>query len=157
MVEAEGLGGGTRRSAQVRLRRVRNSDLPLFFEHQRDPRAVEMAAFASRDREAFMAHWEKILGDGSNLIRTVVWGEEVAGNVASFLHGDSREVGYWLGREYWGKGIASEALGRFLRLEKRRPLHAGVARHNAASIRVLEKRGFALLREEGSELLFRLD
>ncbi|HMJ07102.1 MAG TPA: GNAT family N-acetyltransferase [Chthoniobacterales bacterium] len=41
--------------------------------------------------------------------------------------------------------MATEALSAFLRLEQTRPLHAGVAKHNAASIRVLQKCGFTLL------------
>jgi RimJ/RimL family protein N-acetyltransferase len=50
------------------------------------------------------------------------------------------EVGYWIGREYWGKGVATEALSQFLaHAEVRRPLHAAVAKHNVGSIRVLEK------------------
>ena len=38
----------------------------------------------------------------------------------------------------------SEALPAFLRLEQTRPLYAGVAPHNIASIRVLQKCGFTL-------------
>lgn len=40
----------------VLLRDVTESDLPIFFEQQLDPDATAMAAFPSRDREAFMAH-----------------------------------------------------------------------------------------------------
>lgn len=53
-----------------------------------------------------------------------------------------REIGYWIGKEYWGRGIATEALAAFLLLETRRPLLAYAARDNVASIRVLEKCGF---------------
>ena len=68
-------------------------------------------------------------------------------------------------RALWGRGIATEALTAFLRLEQTRPLHAGVATHNAASIRVLQKCGFTLLgpeeaapdAAEPSHLLLRLD
>ena len=60
-----------------------------------------------------------------------------------------REIGYWIDRAFWGRGIATEALSAFLRLEQTRPLHAGVAKHNAASIRVLQKCGFTLLGPEG--------
>jgi RimJ/RimL family protein N-acetyltransferase len=51
-------------------------------------------------------------------------------------------------RALWGRGIATEALSAFLRLEQTRPLHAGVATHNAASIRVLQKCGSTLLGQE---------
>jgi hypothetical protein len=39
------------------LRNVTDEDLPIFFEHQRDPEALRMAAFPSRERDAFMIHW----------------------------------------------------------------------------------------------------
>ncbi len=65
--------------------------------------------------------------------------------------------GYWIGREYWGKGIASAALADFLDVVEDRPLHARVAKHNAGSIRVLEKCGFARCGENDEELVFRLD
>src|SRR2546427_11850637 len=56
-----------------------------------------------------------------------------------------RLVGYWLGKEYWGRGIATRALSIFLDQVKMRPLYARVAKHNGASIRVLEKCGFKII------------
>ncbi len=138
----------------VRLRVVRESDLEIFFEHQADPVAFEMANFPSRAREAFMTHWHKILLDPTSVIRTVLLDGAVAGNVLSFLRGDTREVGYWIGREFWGRGVATRALSQLLRLEEERPLYAGVAKGNTASIRVLQKCGFEKLRDEGGEILF---
>ena len=127
----------------VRLREVQEGDLPLLFLHQLDPEASRMAAFPPRDREAFFAHWRKILADDAGLVRAVLADEEVAGHVCAFDMDGQREVGYWIGREHWGRGIATRALEAFLRLERTRPLHAHVARHNLGSIRVLEKCGFA--------------
>ena len=69
--------------------------------------------------------------------------QRVAGNVLMFPHAGQPEVGYWVGREFWGRGVATRALAEFLRLVARRPLHARVATDNAASLRVLEKCGFA--------------
>jgi hypothetical protein len=43
----------------VTLREVTKEDLPIFFEHQLDAEATRMAAFPSRDREAFMAQKAK--------------------------------------------------------------------------------------------------
>ena|SRR2546421_11412086 len=128
----------------VRLRDVEPADLPLFFEHQRDPVAVAMVAFNSRDRAAFDAHWAKILADETGLKKTVVVDGQPAGHLVSFVREGKREVGYWLDRAFWGRGIATEALSAFLQLEQRRPLYAGVARHNLASIRVLQKCGFTM-------------
>lgn len=56
------------------------------------------------------------------------------------------ETGYWIGREFWGRGYATEALeGALLwasRKWKRRALVAGHFADNPASGRVLEKAGF---------------
>lgn len=141
---------------KVRLRDVIDDDLPIFFAHQIDPAATAMAAFPSRDREPFMAHWDRSRGDGSVVIRTILFGEQGRGNVVSWQDGGQRLVGYWIGRDHWGKGIASAALAAFLRVEERRPLHARVAKRNFGSARVLEKCGFARS-ENDEELVFQLD
>jgi RimJ/RimL family protein N-acetyltransferase len=141
----------------VTLRPVRAADLDAFLEHQRDPEAIAMAAFAARERPAFMAHWERILADPSVVARTVLADEEVAGNVASFERDGRREVGYWIGRESWGAGVATAALAAFLDLETARPLYAGVARWNAGSLRVLRKCGVAVCASDGDEVTLRLE
>ena len=129
---------------KIELRNVEANDLPLFFEHQRDPIAVAMVAFHSRDQAAFDEHWAKLLADDSLLKKTVLVAGEVAGNIGSWTADGKREIGYWLGRAFWGRGVATEALSAFLRLEQTRPLYAGVAKHNVASIRVLQKCGFKI-------------
>src|SRR5215470_16976120 len=98
------------------LRDVVETDLPIFFEQQLDPEASRMAAFPSRtDWAAFVEHWRtKILGNPANGKQTIVWNDRVAGNVLSWTQDDRRLVGYWLGREYWGKGIATAALMEYL-------------------------------------------
>jgi hypothetical protein len=71
----------------VQLRDVVGSDLPIFFEQQRDPVANYMAAFTARDptdRNAFMAHWVRILGDETTTIKTILFNGQVAGSVASY-------------------------------------------------------------------------
>ena len=57
-------------------------------------------------------------------------------------------MGYWIGKEYWGKGVATQALAQFLEDVKTRPLYAHVAKHNIASRRVLEKCGFVICGED---------
>jgi len=143
--------------ATILLRDVLASDLPIFFEQQLDPVANQMAAFPARDHEAFMAHWAKIMADESNILQTILSGDQVAGNIVSWEHDGEREVGYWLGREFWGKGIATRALTLFLAQVTLRPLYAYVARHNLASIRVLEKCGFEKVDEKGEDVILRLN
>jgi RimJ/RimL family protein N-acetyltransferase len=149
-------------SIRVRLRDVRDDDLPTLFEHQTDPEANRMANFDARDRDAFMTHWAKILADETLVAKAVVHDDAIVGNVVSWTHDGERDVGYWIGREHWGKGVATAALGALLAELEERPLFAHVAEHNVGSIRVLEKCGFSnvgsvVLPEEGvTELLYRL-
>jgi RimJ/RimL family protein N-acetyltransferase len=131
--------------SEVRLREVIEADLPIFFEHQREPDANRMAAFQARSWDAFLVHWTKILNDQTGTIRTILFGGRVAGNIVCWDGGHQRLVGYWIGQEYWGKGVASKALSDFLGVVKARPLFAHVAKHNVASMRVLEKCGFRVL------------
>lgn len=131
----------------VELRPVVVEDLPLLFEYQFDPVANRMAAFPARGRDDFMTHWTKILDDPAVLLRAIVADATVVGNVTVFDQEDKRLVGYWIGRQFWGKGYASAALRLFLDMETRRPLHAFVAQHNAASVRVLRKCGFVVIAE----------
>src|SRR5262249_54195702 len=100
----------------VTLREVEEIDLPELFEHQNDPVANEMAAFPPRDREAFMAHWKKVLADTKVVKRTILVGAEVAGSVVCFERSGQLQVGYWLGRRFWGQGIASRAVSAFVAL-----------------------------------------
>lgn len=135
----------------VELREVEDGDLPVLFRHQLDPEANRMAAFTREDpsdREAFDAHWVRIRNDPAITIRTVLAGGRVAGSVASFVNDGKLEVTYWLGREFWGRGIATRALARFLEIQESRPLHAAVARDNLGSRRVLEKCGFTVCGEQ---------
>jgi RimJ/RimL family protein N-acetyltransferase len=131
--------------SDVRIRDVEDGDLELFFEHQLDPEATRMAAFPSRERDPFMAHWAKIRADRTALMQTIVADGRVVGNIVSWDQSGDREIGYWIGRDHWGRGIATEALALFLGHVRSRPLHAHVAVHNAGSIRVLEKCGFQRL------------
>jgi RimJ/RimL family protein N-acetyltransferase len=126
----------------VRIRDVQQDDLEDFFEHQLDPEATRMAAFPARGRDAFMAHWAKIQADDANIRQTVVLDGQVAGNVVSWEQDGKRLVGYWIGRRFWGRGVATRALSLLLDQVPVRPLHAEVAVHNVGSIRVLEKCGF---------------
>jgi RimJ/RimL family protein N-acetyltransferase len=136
------------------LRDVIETDLPVFFEHQRDPEATAMADFPARDREAFDAHWERMLADETLYKKTIVFEGQVAGNIGSWEQDGRRLVGYWVGREFWGQGLATNALAELVEELGQRPLYAYVAKTNAASIRVLEKCGF--VRSDEDEDLYRL-
>jgi len=132
----------------ILLRDVTESDLPILYEQQLDPEATAMAAFPSRDRESFMAHSAKIMADESAIFKAIVVDGQVAGSMMSWIMEGEWEVGYWLGREFWGKGIATRALAEYVEIVKTRPLYAHVAKHNVGSQRVLEKCGFKVIGED---------
>ena len=133
------------------LREVRDEDLPLLFEQWADPVAAHMAAFTApdhMDRDAFERRWSRLRADETVLARVIVVDDDVAGTIGSWGDAGEREVTYWIGRSYWGKGIATDALNAFLAVERSRPLHARVAYDNVASHRVLEKCGFRVVATE---------
>jgi RimJ/RimL family protein N-acetyltransferase len=83
-----------------------------------------------------------------------VWAIEVdghaVGGIGIELHSDvervSAEIGYWLGEQYWNRGIATDALKAvtaevFTRFEITR-LYAVPFADHTASVRVLEKAGY---------------
>ncbi len=140
-------------TSDVRLRDVVEEDLAIFFDQQWDPEANRMAAFPARERIAFMAQWTMILADDTIAKQTILCDQQVAGNIVSWDEAGAREVGYWLGRNYWGKGVATRALSAFLEHMQTRPVYAHVAKHNIASMRVLQKCGFAITSEDSDEFL----
>ena len=133
------------------LRPVVESDLPVFFENQLDPEANFMAAFTAKDptdRAEFEAHWRRILAEPTVIIRTIVFAGQVAGSVLSYQEEGHPEVSYWLGKAYWGMGLATQALKEFLAHHNpARPIYARVAKDNLGSRRVLEKCGFQVIAE----------
>jgi RimJ/RimL family protein N-acetyltransferase len=141
---------GARGAHEVRLRIVEDSDLDALFHHQIDKLATEMAAFPARDADQFAAHWAKIRADDAVTVRTIVADGEVAGNIGSWRQDGQQLLGYWIGREYWGRGVATQALARFLEDMSTRPMYAHVVAHNVGSIRVLEKCGFRRDHEQES-------
>lgn len=132
----------------VTLRPIVDSDLAILFEQQLDPDANQMAAFTAKDptdRAAFDAHWARNLANTSNTHRVILLGDRVAGSIVGYEEDGHTEIGYWLGREYWGQGVATRALRLFLEVVRHRPLFARVAYDNAASLHVLQTCGFAVV------------
>ena len=136
------------RFESITIGEIESSDLQTFYKHQLDPEAIRMAAFVCedpKDKEAFDAHWDKILNSSQITKRTTVAEGQVAGHISCYPHGENIEVTYWLGREFWGRGLATEALNRMLRRVVDRPILARAAANNIGSIRVLQKCGFKIV------------
>ena len=128
----------------VRLREVVDADLPTFFRHQLDPDANRMCVSHPRDEATFHAHWAKVLADPTVVCKAILADGELVGRIGCFQMDGLDAVGYWIGQEFWGRGIATRALALLLEEVPLRPLHARAAKSNVASIRVLERCGFAV-------------
>lgn len=133
---------------QCVLRDVRDEDLSVLFEQWADPVAANMAAFTAvdhMDRDAFERRWSRLRADETIINRAIVVDGDLVGTIGSWGDPGDRELTYWIGRAYWGRGIATAALGAFLSIDRSRPMHARVAADNVASRRVLEKCGFRVV------------
>ena len=138
-------------TGDVQLRDVIEEDLPVFFVQQLNSAANYMAAFTAKDptdRDAFTTHWIKIFGDKTIKKKTILFKDHIVGHISNFEQFGVPAVSYWIGKEYWGNGIATKALSQFLSDIDERPLYARAAKDNIASIRVLQKCGFKISGED---------
>jgi len=137
-------------SNSVRIRNLERADLPHLFQMQLDPESNLLAGTIPLSAAAFAARWDDNLRDAGITAKAILLDGILAGNIVCFPRDGRAHVGYWIGRDHWGKGIATEAL-RLLLLEIAvRPLHASVATSNRASLRVLQKCGFVVERVQFS-------
>lgn len=139
--------------ASVILREVVDSDVAQFFAHLRDPEAASMAAITDddpNDQHSFEARWAKLRRSPEVTARTIELEEDhtVVGHILSFPDEGQHRVSYWVGREHWGRGIATAALSAFLEQLPQRPLYARAPRHNEAAVVVLKRNGFHLVGDE---------
>ena len=135
----------------VSLRPAVVEDIELFFRLQQDQQAAWMAAFTSTelsDRDAFEDRWRRIMTEPDVSVFTVLDDAEAIGQVLTFMVAGQREVSYWIDRQHWGHGVATEALRLLLTLVEGRPLFARVAQDNAGSLAVLRHNGFTVVGED---------
>lgn len=139
------------RFTTITLRKIEPADLETFYVQQLDREANHMAAFVHKDptdKAAFHAHWTKVLSLPRVTNRTILADGQIAGHIACFPDGDHMEVTYWLGREFWGQGVATEALRQLLELITIRPMFGRTACDNIGSLRVLQKCGFQIIGQD---------
>jgi RimJ/RimL family protein N-acetyltransferase len=148
----------------ITIRPVDEADFETFYRYQGDPVAAEMAAFGQRrEHDDFIAHWRTILASPDAFARSVLVDEALVGNVMSWSSDDLRYVGYWIDRDWWGRGVGTEALRLAIGEIDERPLWALVVVPNVGSQRVLEKNGFVRAGQHPSpkdgieEYVYRLD
>ncbi len=132
-------------NSQLKLRQTEKSDLEFFFQFQLDKEANYLAAFTSKDptdKEAYIEKYTKHLDDPTINMQTILVDETIAGSIAKFIMEGDTEITYWIGKKFWGKGIATMALKKFLSIEDNRPIFGRAAFDNIGSQKVLEKCGF---------------
>lgn len=137
----------------VRLRRYRADDRDRLVAIADNPRVSRYLAdcFPQPYRSADADRWLELVAKEVRPCNFAVeWEGNLVGGAGIDPLGDiyagTAEIGYWLGEEYWGKGLAARALRLltgyafeellFVRLQ------ALVFAENPASMRVLEKNGY---------------
>lgn len=140
------------RVPEIQLRPIAPDDLAPLYKMQAEPRGCEVAVARPRTRDESDAHWLRVLADPACVSWGIVLDSRLIGNVVSFRLDGKTYLGYWIAERFWGRGIASEAVRRFLAMVMTtRPVHARVATSNAGSVRVLQKNGFVTEKTEVSE------
>ena len=120
-------------------------DLNAFFQFQIDKEAIYLAAFTPKDpndKTAYIEKYTKFLTDPTINMRTIKLDDEIVGSISKFVLENDAEITYWIDRKFWGQGIATNALQKFLTTERIRPIFGRVAFDNFGSQKVLEKCGF---------------
>jgi RimJ/RimL family protein N-acetyltransferase len=137
------------------LRRLRLEDAPSLARHANDAgiafrlRGGFPHPYTEEDARKFIAFAQSARNE---TVFAIALDGQAAGCISLMfregLNSPAAEVGYWLGREYWGRGISSAAVQIIVRHGFRDlgllRIFAGVYANNPASRRVLEKNGFEL-------------
>lgn len=137
------------RSERLILRTPELADAPAIARYARDPDVARMTcAFPLQQTVVGAEGWVLIRqavrrqGEGGSFAIELP-GEGLIGLIGAHRRREEVEIGYWLGRPWWGRGYATEALRAVTPFA--RDLGAVVADHfadNPASGRALEKAGF---------------
>ena len=141
----------------VMLRPWRPEDAPSIARHADDPqvaanlRDVFPCPYQLSDAEEFIRLCRAAEPEQA-IFRAIVVDGQAVGSVALTRGTDvcrrSAELGYWLGRALWGRGIMTKAVEEMCRTGFEAwdivRIYAEPFAHNAGSRRVLEKAGFAL-------------
>jgi RimJ/RimL family protein N-acetyltransferase len=138
------------------LRPFRNSDAPSIVSHINDRMIARNLLTVPYPYTVKDAHeWLRRVHNAARR-KTVTWinfaividGKAVGGIGIFRISGHKAEIGYWISRAYWGKGLMTRIIAEMVKFCFRelglRRIYAFVFTHNKASMRVLEKNGFKL-------------
>lgn len=152
-------------TARLTLRRpVATDAASIFGRYASDPRVTRFMAWPTHrtieDTRGFLAYcdaqWEGAPAASYLIVRTAD-GVLLGGTGLEFETTTRAETGYVLAQDAWGHGYATEALVAMVDLARSLgvlELTAGVHPDHQASIRVLEKGGFALRERQDGNAIF---
>jgi RimJ/RimL family protein N-acetyltransferase len=137
------------------LREWRDGDEPSLAHHADNPNVARHLRdgfpqpYTLRDAAAWIA---SVRNAAPPMQFAIVVDRHAVGGIGITMQHDifrrSAEIGYWLGEDFWGRGIMAEAVAAVTAYAFRTfdlaHVFAGVFEGNRASARVLEKAGFAL-------------
>lgn len=142
-------------TARLRFRPWRESDVEALFRYASDPEVGARAGWPPHtDREGSLAVIRNVFSNDHTWAMELKETGEAVGCMGYYPCGESNieigendaEVGYWLGRPYWGQGLCTEALrgmiGYCFNQKGFRTLWGDFFEDNPASGRVMEKCGF---------------
>lgn len=139
-----------------RLRPFRMEDAESLVRHANNPKIAMRvrdrfpSPYTLRDAREFLRAVSKRLEEGPEYVLAIDVDGEAVGGIGVVRGIDiervSGELGYWLGEQYWGRGIVTAAIRQFAPFIMDKygltRLHADTFHDNPASARVLEKAGF---------------
>lgn len=102
---------------KVKLTETETEDLNAFFQFQLDKESNYLAAFTSKnpnDKTVYFEKYKKHLSDPTVNMRTIKANDEIAGSISKFIMENEAEITYWIDKKFWGQGIATTALKKFL-------------------------------------------
>ena len=146
----------------IYLKDISEQDLSLLFDFQNDPIANKMADVPARTREAFYQHWQQNIFANQHSMAIGIWyNKMLVGHLVSWVNlelatidePEVRLIGYWIGREYWGQGIATHALRMFLQHYIKSPVYAYIDAQNQGSLKVVQANGFVEVTSQYPSLL----
>lgn len=135
----------TNNEPDITLRPTEIADLDALFQFQLDKKGGHLAAFMPKDhtdKTIYLNKYTKLLSDPTVNNQTITIDKTIVGSIAKFVMEGDAEITYWIDRHFWGQGIATKALSKFLTIETARPIFGRVAFDNFGSQKVLEKCGF---------------
>ncbi|MDD5254319.1 MAG: GNAT family N-acetyltransferase [Candidatus Nanoarchaeia archaeon] len=143
---------------KIKIRKIGSSDVGDIYQNVKDKEVTKWTLniphpYSRKDAIAFVKRCRNKLRKEERYTFGIILKEtnKLVGLVSLFhVHKNNKnaELGYWLGKNYWGKGIMSEAVKLIIKFGfeelKLHRIYAEAFEENIASRKVLEKAGFKL-------------